>query len=406
VRAGEKALYGGAVPGDLLDLILIALAAAFAVAGYRQGFIVGVLSFVGFLGGAAVGAVFSPAIARALVSGPARQALVAIVVVFITAMIGQLVASLAGAAVRSRVTWRPVAFVDAVGGAVVSVLSVLLIAWLIGSAVANAPFPAVAGQVSGSVVLRGVDRIMPPTAHIMFSDFRRLLASGPYTQVFGALGAEGALTVPPPDPAVVNTPGLERARPSVVKIVGTAPSCSRTLEGSGFVFAPQHVLTNAHVVAGVRGGVTVTGHRVLHGTVVLYDPQRDVAVIYVPGLHARPLAFAPPPNRGDSAIVAGYPLNESFTAVPARIGGEQSANSPDIYQAQTVTRDIYAVRAVVRPGNSGGPLLAPSGEVDGMVFAAAVDLNDTGYALTGGEVASDVSAGRTATVAVSTEGCD
>jgi S1-C subfamily serine protease len=395
------------VPGDLLDLILIALAAAFAVAGYRQGFIIGVLSFVGFLGGAAVGAVFSPAIARALVSGPARQALVAIVVVFIAAMVGQLVASLAGAAVRSRVTWRPVAFVDAVGGAVVSVLSVLLIAWLIGSAVANAPFPAVAGQVSGSVVLRGVDRLMPSTAHLMFSDFRRLLASGPYTQVFGALGAEGALTVPPPDPAVVNAAGLEQARPSVVKIVGTAPSCSRTLEGSGFVFAPQHVLTNAHVVAGVRGGVTVTGRRhSFHGTVVLYDPERDVAVIYVPGLRARPLAFAPPPNRGDSAIVAGYPLNESFTAVPARIGGEQSANSPDIYQAHTVTRDIYAVRAEVRPGNSGGPLLAPSGEVDGMVFAAAVDLNDTGYALTGGEVASDASAGRTLTAQVSTEGCD
>jgi S1-C subfamily serine protease len=395
------------VPGDLLDLILIALAAAFAVAGYRQGFIIGVLSFVGFLGGAAVGAVFSPAIARAVVSGPARQALVAIVVVFIAAMIGQLVASLAGAAVRSRVTWRPVAFVDAVGGAVVSVISVLLIAWLIGSAVANAPFPTVASQVSGSVVLRGVDRLMPPTAHLMFSDFRRLLASGPYTQVFGALGAEGALTVPPPDPAVVNAAGLARARPSVVKIVGTAPSCSRTLEGSGFVFAPQHVLTNAHVVAGVQGGVVVSvRRRRLPGKVVLYDPERDVAVIYVPGLRARPLAFAPPPNRGDSAIVAGYPLNESFTAVPARIGGEQSANSPDIYQAHTVTRDIYAVRAVVRPGNSGGPLLAPSGEVDGMVFAAAVDLNDTCYALTGGEVASDVSAGRTATVPVSTEGCD
>ena len=213
--------------------------------------------------------------------------------------------------------------------------------------------------------------------------------------------------VPPPNPAVVNAAGVERARPSVVKIVGTAPSCSRTLEGSGFVFAPQHVLTNAHVVAGVSGPVTVTGRRrTFAGRVVLYDPERDIAVIYVPGLNARPLAFAPPPNRGDSAIVAGYPLNEHFTAVPARIGGEQSANSPDIYQVHTVTRDIYAVRAVVRPGNSGGPLLTPSGEVDGMVFAAAVDLDDTGYALTGGEVASDASAGRTLTVPVSTEGCD
>jgi uncharacterized membrane protein required for colicin V production len=77
------------VSGDLLDLILIALAAAFAVAGYRQGFIVGILSFAGFLGGAAVGASFAPKLARSLVQGSAQQALVAIVAVFVAAMIGQ-----------------------------------------------------------------------------------------------------------------------------------------------------------------------------------------------------------------------------------------------------------------------------------------------------------------------------
>src|ERR1700751_4556551 len=100
------ARYRGWMPGDLLDLILIVLAAAFAVAGYRQGFIVGMLSCIGFLTGAAVGATFSPALAKFLVHSPSQQALVAIIVVFITAMIGQLLASLAGAAIRSRVTWR------------------------------------------------------------------------------------------------------------------------------------------------------------------------------------------------------------------------------------------------------------------------------------------------------------
>jgi len=321
------ALYGGAVRGDLLDLILIALAAAFAVAGYRQGFIVGVLSFVGFLGGAAVGAIFSPAIARAVVSGAARQALVAIIVVFLAAMIGQFVASLVGAAMRSRVTWRPATVVDAVGGAVVSVISVLLIAWLIGSAVANAPFPAVAGQVGNSAVLRGVDRLMPPSAH---------------------------------------------------------------------------------VVAGVRDGPTVVSSRdgSLTAHVVFFDAKRDVAVLYVPGLRARSLSFTSQASRGDNAIVAGYPRNQRFTAVPARIGGELNATSPDIYQSRTVTRNIYSVRAVVQPGNSGGPLLAPSGSVYGVVFAAAVDVRDTGYALTAGEVASDVHAGRDATAPVSTGGCD
>jgi len=207
---------------------------------------------------------------------------------------------------------------------------------------------------------------------------------------------------------VAQAAAVERARPSVVKIVGAARACSRTLQGSGFVFAPHHVLTNAHVVAGVRGGVTVSTGRQhsYHGRVVLYDPERDVAVLYVPGLRARPLAFAPPPNWGDSAIVAGYPLNGHFTVVPARVGIEQSVNSPDIYQDHTVTRDIYAVRAMVRPGNSGGPLLAPDGSVDGMVFTAAVGIRNTGYALTAGEVASDVSAGQAATVPVSTRGCD
>ena len=408
VTTARSARYREQVPGDLLDLILIALAAAFAVAGYRQGFIVGVLSFVGFLGGAAVGAAISPRIATTLAKGATQQALVAIVVVFLAAMLGQLLASVLGATMRSHVTWRPAAFVDAVGGAVVSVLSVLLIAWLIGSAVANAPFRGIATQVSRSAVLRGVDRFMPPSAHTMFSDFRRLVASGPYTQVFGALGAEGALSVRPPSNAVLNSAGLARAANSIVKVVGNAPACSRRIEGSGFVYAPHHVITNAHVVAGVTEGPTVItrGHASFHARVVLYDPERDVAVLYVPGLSARSLHFLPTAAPSSDAIVAGYPLNHQFSAVPARIGGEQPATGPDIYQAQNVTRQIYTVRAVVRPGNSGGPLLATNGHVYGVVFAAAVGVPDTGYALTGPEVAPDAQQGAGAVGAVSTQGCD
>lgn len=400
--------YREQVPGDLLDLILIALAAAFAVAGYRQGFIVGVLSFVGFLGGAAIGAVFSPHIATALAKGPTQQALVAIVVVFLAAMLGQLLASVLGASMRSRVTWRSAAFVDAVGGAVVSVLSVLLIAWLIGSAVQNAPFRGIASQVSRSAVLRGVDRFMPPSARLMFSDFRRLVASGPYTQVFGALGSEGVLPVAPPSATVLHAAGLARASRSIVKVVGDAPSCSRRIEGSGFVYAPGHVITNAHVVAGVTGGPTVftRGGSQFHATVVLYDPERDVAVLDVPGLHVPTLKFLPTATTGSDAIVAGYPENHAFTAVPARIGGQQAAQGPDIYQSRMVTREIYSIRALVRSGNSGGPLLAPGGHVYGVVFAAAVGVPDTGYALTAPEVTPDAHRGAGATAAVSTQGCE
>jgi len=396
------------VSGDLLDLILIVLAAAFAVAGYRQGFIVGILSFAGFLGGAAVGASFAPALARHLVQGTSQQALVAIIAVFVAAMIGQLLASAVGAAVRSRVSWRPATFVDSVAGAAVSVLSVLLIAWLIGSAVVNAPFAMVTNQVNRSAVLHAVDKVMPSAARTMFSDFRSLLASGPYVQVFGALGAEPQLTVAPPDPAVLNSAGLASSRNSIVKVMGVAPSCSRRIEGSGFVISPNHVLTNAHVVAGVTENQAVftrMGDR-KGARVVLFDPERDVAVLYVPHLNARPLAFTGPASMGANAIVAGYPLDHSFTVVPARVGDDQLAQAPDIYQSHEVTRQIYSIRADVEPGNSGGPLLATNGQVYGVVFAAAVGVKNTGYALTASEVRSDVSAGAARTTRVSTQACD
>jgi S1-C subfamily serine protease len=398
----------GHVPGDWLDLILIVLVIAFGVAGYRQGFIIGVLSFAGFIGGGAIGALFGPQIARAITRNPGWQAVTAIIVVFLCAMIGQLLASGLGVAMRSRLTWRPATVVDAVGGAVVSVLSVLLIAWLIGSAVAYAPFPAISHQVNDSAVLRTVDRLMPSEASVMFSDFRSLLESGPYAQVFGALGAESALAVAPPDPAVLSSPGLARAESSIVKVDGVAPSCSERIEGSGFVYAPHYVLTNAHVVAGVTQGPNVY---TAEGTpfvarVVLYDPKTDLAVLYVPFLKARPLSFADQAKIGAGAIVAGYPQDRGLTPVPARIGGIEQATSPDIYQTDTVTRQIYSIRAQVEPGNSGGPLLAQGGHVYGVVFAAATSVPNTGYALTAQQVEADAQAGVGRTASVSTQDCD
>jgi S1-C subfamily serine protease len=181
------------------------------------------------------------------------------------------------------------------------------------------------------------------------------------------------------------------------------------VEGSGFVFAPQHVMTNAHVVAGVQSPTVALpgpGAAVLSARVVLYDPNRDVAVLFVPGLTRRPLAFNGPVPTGADAVVAGYPLDGPLTARPARVAGDQEISGPNIYGDRTVTREVYTVRAVVREGNSGGPLLSPSGKVDGVVFAASVEFNDVGYALTAREVAGDARAGATATRVVSTQRCD
>jgi len=396
------------VSADLLDLALIVVAAAFAVSGYRQGFIVGSLSFVGFVGGAVLGAEFGPAISRAIVGGQTQQDVVAVILLVSGAIVGQFVASSIGSAMRQTMTGRSSTTIDAVGGSAVSVLSMLLIAWAIGSVLTASPFPVVVQQVDNSAVLRTMDRIMPSPAKTMFSEFRRLLASGPFPQVFSGIGAAHLLPVPAPDPSVLNSAGYLAARSRVVKVEGTAPSCDRMIEGSGFVYAPDHVLTNAHVVAGVTQGPSVytAGGARYSATVVFYDPQVDVAVLYVPGLSMAPLHFAGPASDGANAIVAGYPLDNPFTAVPARVGQTEPAVGPDIYQTGQVKRQIYEVRAVVEPGNSGGPLLSPQGTVYGMVFAAAVGQSDTGFALTAGEVASDANAGARQTLAVSTQGCD
>jgi len=399
------------VPGDLLDLILIALIAAFAVAGYRQGFIIGVLSLAGFVIGVTLGAVIAPGVSRSLANSLSWQAFVAILVVFAMAVLGMMAASGLGVAVRSRLTGRPATLVDSLGGAAVNVMAVLVVAWLIGTFVQNAPFPTISRQVNNSAVLRTVDRVMPrDTLYLpVFPQLRRLLANGMYTQVFSGIGAQNGADVAAPDQGVLGSGALSWVEPSIVKIQGVASSCSLRIEGSGFVISPNHVLTNAHVVAGVTitGGPTVyaTNGGVYRGHVVLYDPQSDLAIIDVPGLTARPLPFGGPAPYGANAIVAGYPLNHLLTVVAARIGHSENAYGPNIYQTGYVNREIYPVRAVIQPGNSGGPLLSPAGQVYGVVFAASTTFSDTGYALTAAEVAGDVARGSNRTAPVSTQGC-
>jgi S1-C subfamily serine protease len=396
------------VRGDLLDLALLVIAVAFAVSGYRQGFIVGSLSFVGFVGGAVLGAEFGPSISRAIVGGQTQQDVVAVVLLIVFAIVGQFVFSSVGAYARQSMTSTSSTVLDSVGGSVVSVLSMLLIAWAIGSVLTASSFQGVVTQVDNSRVLGTMDRVMPSQAKTMFSEFRQMLASGPFPQVFSGIGAAHLFAISTPDPAVLNNAGYQAARSRVLKVQGTAMSCDRSIEGSGFVYAPDHVLTNAHVVAGVNQGPTVTtsGGRTLQAKVVLYDPQVDIAVLYVPGLDLTPLHFNYQGQAGASAVVAGYPLNRGFTQDAARIGGTQNAVGPDIYQTGQVNRQIFEIRATVEPGNSGGPLLSPSGTVYGVVFAAAVDASNTGFALTANEVAADAQAGANQTFPTSTQGCD
>ncbi len=389
-----------------IDLLLVISALSFAFSGYRQGFVVGVLAFVGFLGGGVIGLLFAPSVVQRLDPG-VFQSLVAIALVLLAATVGQVTLAWLGAMVRDRITWRPARVVDAGLGALVSVVALLLVSWFLASSLRPGPVPALSRQIGDSRIITAVDGVMPESADTLFSSFRRVLDDSGLPTVFGGLSPERIRAVDPPKAEVARRPAIRKASASVVEIEGTARSCSRRLDGSGFVISPQHVLTNAHVVAGVtRPNVRVggVGNR-LPARVVVFDPERDLAVLYVPDLRAAALDFDAGGGRGDSGVVAGFPQGGPFQLEPARIRDTIQARGPDIYQRNQVTREVFSLYADVEPGNSGGPLLTPAGDVYGVVFAKSLDDPETGYALTADEVAPVVTAGKGRTTETSTESC-
>ena len=391
---------------DLLDLILLVVMVVYAIGGFRNGALVGALSFAGFFGGGAAGAQFAKPLGKHLANGQA-QVPVAIVCVLFFAMLGQLLAVWVAGRIRSRVTVRAAARrVDSGIGAVFSILAVLLVAWMVAVPVASSPFPTLAGQVRRSVVIRAVDNALPSQVRNLYSSLRLFIDRSGFPQVFGALQPTRIVDVPPADPSLLTSPAVAADRGSVLKVKGTALQCDRAIEGSSFVYAPEHLLTNAHVVAGTNEVHVQTPQGSLAATVVVYDPQRDVAALYVPGLTAAPLSLSRKgATSGQDAIVLGYPQDGPFDVRPARVRDREKIAGRDIYGRASVDRDIYAVRSVVRAGNSGGPLISTDGSVLGIVFASALDSPDTGFVLTSDEVSGDASAGRTATARVSTGAC-
>ncbi len=396
---------------NVLDILLLLAAVWFAIVGFRQGFVVGILSVIGFLGGGLVAVYLLPVVWE-LITDEAEvsttAAVVAVVVVIVCASVGQALTTHLGNKLRRYITWSPARALDATGGALVNVLAMLLVAWLIGSALARTTMPTVGKEVRQSKVLLGVQEVLPAQADTWFDDFTSVLAQNGFPQVFSPFSNEPIPEVQPPDPALAGSPVAERAKRSIVKVMGTAPDCGKVLEGSGFVFGDRRVMTNAHVVGGVdEPTVQIGGEgRKYDATVVLYDWRRDIAVLDVPDLEAPALRFTDDDaDRDDSAIVAGFPENGAYDVRSARVRGRIMANGPDIYHRDTVRRDVYSLYATVRQGNSGGPLLTPEGEVYGVVFAKSLDDPDTGYALTVDEIREDITKGRTANQQVDSDSC-
>ena len=390
---------------SVVDVVVVLLVIAAAISGFRQGLITAMFTLVTAVAGAIVAIQLAPLLMEH-VSDPTAKIAIGIACVVVGVGIGEVAGSTVGKAISRRISWRPAQAVDRTLGLFGYSIAVLIVIWLVAVPLAAVPYPWLSSAIRGSAVLSGVDEVMPSQAQDVSAKLREVFNDSGFPAILDPLAPTPNTSVDPPDPAAASTPAVAAAGQSIVKVRAVAESCARRMEGTGFVIGAGKVLTNAHVVAGSnRAGVEVGG-RPLDATVVLYDSQRDLAVLDVPELTATPLTFAgAPAQAGDDAIVAGYPLDGPYALTPSRVRATIQLRGPNIYSSSTVNREVYTLRAQVRPGNSGGPLLAPDGTVLGVIFGAAIDETDVGFALTAAEVAPVVQAGLADDSAASTEAC-
>jgi S1-C subfamily serine protease len=389
-----------------VDLVVVLFAILAAVSGARQGVVIALPAFVGVVVGAAVGVRVAPLLIRNFTNVTTRVVFAVLIVVLLIAL-GEALGVAGGRAIKRRIRNPKLAGVDNALGAVVQGAVVFVVAWMIALPFTSfSGIPALQSALQNSSVLSAVDRVMPAAARALPNELRKLFDMPGLPAVVNPFTQTPINQVSPPDTALQNSAIVQDLMPSVVKVRGQAPSCSRSLEGSGFVVADHRVLTNAHVVAGTdQVGIDV-GSAELSAKVVYYNPNVDLAVLDVPSLTAPALTLNPSAAQpGSDAIVLGYPLDGPYTASAGRIRSQINLSGPNIYDDTTVNRDVYEVYAQVRSGNSGGPLVSTNGQVIGVVFVAAVGDSETGFVLTAAQVEKTLPDVTALTQRVSTQSC-
>jgi S1-C subfamily serine protease len=388
---------------NVLDWALVVLVLLYAVSGYWQGFVTGAFATLGLLLGGLAGVWLAPtALGNATPS--ILVSLAAVFIVILCASLGQAILQVVGAKIRERIRWQPVRALDAVGGAVLSAVAALLVAWALGVALSGSGLAGITPLVRDSRVLAEVNRVLPASAGSRLAAFNNVVGTTFFPRYLEPFAPERIVPVPGGPKRLRTDPDVTRATPSVVRIRSTN-SCGQGIEGSGFVYSPGRVMTNAHVVAGVSDPLVDIGGSSVPGKVVYYNPDVDVAVIAVPTQNVAPLHLTTNGAAGEGVAILGFPQNGPYDAQVGRIRADQRLRSPNIYGDGTVIRDVFSLRGLIRPGNSGGPVVDSAGQVVGVVFAASVTNGDTGYALSAQQVGQAAAAGRVNAQPVSTQGC-
>ena len=372
---------------NLIDILIVVAALIGLANGYRRGFWLSLTQYVGLLIGVMLGAASAKYVLDYLqISNASARPLGAVLVLVIGGSLGSSIGFAVGEPIRRNILRTGIhTSTDSVAGAALSAFAVLLMCWFLGLSFSRGPVQQIAQQINRSVLLRGLDGIAPrPPAFL--ASVEQVLAGVEFPPVFA--GLEPNLPSALPIPSSVDTPGVNLAAGQVVKV--SSLGCGGIVTGSGIPLGKGYVVTNAHVVSGTSAHeVQKRDGTQYRAEVVYFDPEKDVAVLYVPGFTAAGLTFGPA-DRGTEGAVIGYPGGQGEMIVPAVVDGTVSAEGRDIYNQNLVTRQIFVLQATVRPGNSGGPLLDMQGRVLGMVFATSASDPDQAYALTRDEIMQDI----------------
>jgi len=362
----------------VLDLVLILALLSYLIYGLRNGFLVTVGGLAGFTAGA-VAAFFAVPLVSSFVADPGWRLTAIIAAAVVLMALGHGLGTMVGRQLRGVVRIGPLRAVDRLVGGVLNLVVSALVMSMLAFSVSSLGVPVVSQQLAESKVIRFIEGLTPTPVKATMAELRSTVIGNGIPTLLEGLDQGQKVQVPNTS---TNTPALNKAAQSVLRIAGTAYECGQNQTGSGFVVSPDRVVTNAHVVAGVSQPVVeMPDGGAMPGRVVYFDTRRDLAVLAVDNLPSRPLPLGRDLPGGSQAAFAGYPHGGPFQSKPATVQDIATVLVPDIYGNNPSPEDIYRLAGDVQPGNSGGPLLTTDGQVAGVVFAKATSDAEVGFAI-------------------------
>ena len=377
-----------------LDVLIALFVLLVVLRGAHTGLLAGAFSLVGVVLGAALGS----RLAQVLLpegESPIFGAGITLISILAFAVFGEVVARAAGGALRARLSSPTSEALDGLGGAALGLALSLALVWAVGLfALQSPPLAGLHPAMRESRILQALNERMPSELLTKAVDELSSLPQLPLPEADVAL----------PNERVANDPEVLAASSRTVRVSSIA--CGYGVEGSGWVAAPDLVVTNAHVVAGesvTRVQPGGTGPH-LRAEVVLFDAKNDVAILRTAALGLAPMTLGAP-RFGEATAVLGFPENGPLDVEPARTGTTQRVISGDAYNRGPVQRIVTSFRVYVRPGNSGGPVVNADGEVVATVFASRTRSSGAGYGIPSQIVQRRLLAAAERTEPASTGGC-